>query len=308
MSYIYGDNIQTADAADDIGRGFTGMAFWSIQTLNALSLAMLLFLLSAGLSIIFGLMRIINLAHGSFYLLGGYVGLTVIAATGNFWLGLIAAPLAVGIFSAVIHVTVLRRVQNNELGQVLLTFGLLLMISDMAMWIWGGLPRTLPRPEFLDGSIRVGKLVFPLYRVALTIAGLISALLIWLLLERTRIGAVVRAGVDDQEMSRGIGIDIGRVFTLIFACGAAMAAMAGVLGGALLGVYPGADFEVVLLAFAVVVIGGLGSLKGAFVGSLFIGVVDTFGKALVPQYALFTIFVPMAIMLAIRPTGLFGRA
>ena len=283
------------------------MSFWSIQVLNSLSLAMLLFLLSAGLSIIFGLMRIINLAHGSFYLLGGYVALSVIAATENFWLGLIAAPIVVGLFSAVIHRGVLRRIENNELAQVLVTFGLLLMISDLSIWIWGGLPRTLPRPEIFDGAFRVGAMVFPVYRVALTGAGLLSVILIWLVLERTRIGAIVRAGVDDQEMVRGIGIDIGRVFTLVFASGAAMAAVAGVLGGGLLGVYPGADFDVVLLAFAVVVIGGLGSLKGAFVGSLFIGFIDTFGKALVPQYALFTIFVPMAIMLAIRPTGLFGR-
>lgn len=283
------------------------MSFWSIQVLNSLSLAMLLFLLSAGLSIIFGLMRIINLAHGSFYLLGGYVALSVIAATENFWLGLIAAPIVVGLFSAVIHRGVLRRIENNELAQVLVTFGLLLMISDLSIWIWGGLPRTLPRPEIFDGAFRVGAMVFPVYRVALTGAGLLSVILIWLVLERTRIGAIVRAGVDDQEMVRGIGIDIGRVFTLVFASGAAMAAVAGVLGGGLLGVYPGADFDVVLLAFAVVVIGGLGSLKGAFVGSLFIGFIDTFGKALVPQYALFTIFAPMAIMLAIRPTGLFGR-
>jgi branched-chain amino acid transport system permease protein len=284
------------------------MNFWSIQILNGLSLAMLLFLLSAGLSVIFGLMRIINLAHGSFYLLGGYIGLAVIEFTGNFWLGLVVAPLAVGLLSAVIHGSVLQRVQNNELAQVLLTFGLLLIISDLTVWIWGGLPRTLPRPEFLEGALRIGSLVFPTYRVALTVAGLAAALAIWLLLERTQIGAVVRAGVDDQEMVRGIGIKIGRVFTLVFAAGAILAAVAGVLGGALLGVYPGADFEVVLLAFAVVVIGGLGSLRGAFVGSLFIGLIDTFGKALVPQYALFTIFVPMAIVLAVRPKGLFGRA
>ena len=284
------------------------MSFWSIQLLNGLSLAMLLFLLSAGLSIIFGLMRIINLAHGSFYLLGGYVGLTVIAATGSFWLGLVAAPIAVGIFSALVHRTILHRIQHNELAQVLTTFGLLLMISDMAIWIWGGLPRTLPRPDIFDGAFHVGSMIFPVYRVAIMAAGLAAAVLIWLVLDRTRIGAIVRAGVDDQEMVRGIGIDIGRVFTLVFACGAAVAAIAGVLGGAMLGVYPGADFEVVLLAFAVVVIGGLGSVKGAFMGSLLIGLIDTFGKALVPQYALFTIFVPMAIMLAIRPTGLFGRA
>lgn len=284
------------------------MTFWSIQVLNALSLAMLLFLLSAGLSIIFGLMRIINLAHGSFYLLGGYVALSVIAFTGSFWLGLVAAAVAIGLFSAAFHRAVLQRIQHNELGQVLLTFGVLLMISDFALTVWGGLPRTLPRPDFLEGAFRIGSLTFPFYRLALTFAGLAAALVIWLVLERTRIGAIVRAGVDDPEMVRGIGIDVGRVFTAVFAGGAAMAAIAGVLGGAMLGIYPGADFDVVLLAFAVVVIGGLGSLKGAFIGSLFIGFVDTFGKALMPRYALFTVFVPMALMLAMRPRGLFGRA
>lgn len=284
------------------------MTFWSIQLLNGLSLGMLLFLLSSGLSVIFGLMRIINLAHGSFYLIGGYIGLTIILATGSFWLGLLIAPLVVGALSAAVHRFLLQRVQNNELAQVLLTFGLLLIISDLSIWIWGGLPRTLPRPEFLEGAVRFGSLVFPSYRIALTLAGLVVAILIWLLFERTQIGAIVRAGVDDEEMVRGIGISIGNVFTIVFAFGAILAAAAGVLGGALLGVYPGADFDVVLLTFAVVVIGGLGSLRGAFVGSLFIGLVDTFGKALVPQYALFTIFVPMAIMLAVRPNGLFGRA
>jgi branched-chain amino acid transport system permease protein len=284
------------------------MNFWTIQILNGLSLGMILFLLSSGLSIIFGVMRIINLAHGSFYLVGGYVALAVILATDSFWLGLLVAPLLVALLGAAIHRLLLKRVQSNELAQVLLTFGVLLMISDLTVWIWGGLPRTLPRPAIFDGAIQIGSLIFPTYRVALTAAGLTSALLIWLLLERTLIGAVVRAGVDDEEMARGVGIRIGAVFTAVFAAGAALAAAAGVLGGALLGVYPGADFDVVLLAFAVVVIGGLGSLRGAFVGSLFIGLVDTFGKALLPQYALFTTFVPMALMLAWRPTGLFGRS
>jgi branched-chain amino acid transport system permease protein len=284
------------------------MNFWSIQILNGLSLGMILFLLSAGLSVIFGVMRIINLAHGSFYLVGGYVALTIILATDSFWLGLLIAPLLVGLLGGTIHRFLLQNVQSNELAQVLLTFGVLLMISDLTIWIWGGLPRTLPRPEILEGAVQIGGLIFPTYRVALTAAGVLAAILIWLVLERTLVGAIVRAGVDDQEMARGIGIRINNVFTAVFAAGAALAAAAGVLGGALLGVYPGADFDVVLLAFAVVVIGGLGSLRGAFVGSLFIGLIDTFGKALFPQYALFTTFVPMALMLAIRPTGLFGRA
>ena len=268
---------------------------------------MVLFLLSAGLSIIFGLMRIINLAHGSFYLIGGYVGLSVMTAAGNFWLGLLVAPLVVGLIGAAVHVLLLRRLQSNELAQVLLTFGLVLMASDATITIWGGLPQTLPQPDMFEGAISVGAFTFPAYRLALTAFGLIAAILIWLVVDKTRIGAIVRAGVDDEEMVQGLGIGIGKVFTMVFAAGAALAAVAGVLGGAFLGVYPGADFDVVMLAFAVVVIGGLGSLRGAFIGSLFIAIIDTLGKALVPQLAMFTVFVPMVIMLAIRPRGLFGE-
>jgi branched-chain amino acid transport system permease protein len=284
------------------------MTFWSIQILNGLSLAMLLFLLASGLSVIFGLMRFINLAHGSFYLLGAYAGLSVIRLTDSFWAALVLAPIAVAIVGVALQRLLLHRVQSNELAQVLLTFGVLLVVSDLSLWIWGGLPQTLTRPPMLEGSWRWGGIVFPIYRLGLTITGIVVAIAIWLFLERTRIGAIVRAGVDDEEMTRGIGVNISAVFSAVFAVGAGLAGFAGVLGGAMLGVYPGADFEVVLQAFAVVVIGGLGSLRGAFIGSLFIGLVDTLGKSLVPDLALFTIFVPMVAMLAIRPSGLFGRA
>jgi branched-chain amino acid transport system permease protein len=284
------------------------MAFYSIQILNGLSLAMLLFLIASGLSIIFGLMRIINLAHGSFYLLGGYFGLSVMTHTGSFWLAILVAAMLVAIVGMALQRTLLQRVHGNELGQVLMSFGVLLVISDLALWFWGGLPQTLPRPEFLDGAVRLGGLIFPKYRLALIVCGMLVALLVWLVIERTRIGAVIRAGVDDPGMVRAIGIDIRMVFLLVFGAGAALAGTAGVLGGAMLGIYPGADFEVVLQAFAVVVIGGLGSLRGAFVGSLLIGFSDTIGKALLPEFAMFTIFVPMVAMLVIRPEGLFGRA
>jgi branched-chain amino acid transport system permease protein len=283
------------------------MNFWVIQVLNGLSYGMVLFLLSSGLSVIFGLMRFINLAHGSFYLLGAYIGLTIINATNNFWLAFIAAPLAVGLLSIALQRWLLRRVRKNELAQVLLTFGVLLIVSDLSLTIWGGLPQTLPKPAFLEGSMRIGTMVFPSYRLALIGAGVAVAVLIWLFLERTRLGAIVRAGVDDEGMVRAIGIDISNVFTGVFAVGATLAALAGLLGGAMLGIYPGADFNAMLLAFAVIVIGGIGSLFGAFIGSLLVALIDTFGKALLPEYALFTVFVPMVIMLAFRPTGLFGR-
>jgi branched-chain amino acid transport system permease protein len=284
------------------------VTFWVIQTLNGLSFGTVLFLLTVGLSLIFGLMRIINLAHGSFFLLGAYVGLVVVAKTESFWLALAVAPVLIAVLSVAMQRWFLHRLGQNELAQVLMTFGFLLIIGDLSLWIWGGEPQTLPKPDLLGGSVPILGAVFPIYRLALMAAGCVIAVLLWLFIERTRLGAVVRAGVDDPEMVRGIGIDLPNVFSAIFALGAYLAGLSGVLAGPILGVGPGSDFTVLLLAFAVVVIGGLGSMKGAFLGSLFIGLVDNFGKALVPQFSLFTIFVPMAIVLAVRPTGLFGRA
>jgi branched-chain amino acid transport system permease protein len=269
---------------------------------------MLLFLLAAGLSLIFGLMRIINLAHGSFYLLGAYIAITVAAHFGGFWAAMVIAPLVVAAFSVPLKLLLLDRVQHNELGQVLMTFGFLLMISDASLWIWGGAPLSLDKPALLAGSLALPGAVFPIYRVAVMVIGAIAALLLWYFVERTRLGAIVRAGVDDHEMVQGIGINLPRVMWLVFALGAMLAGLAGVLASPILGVYPGADFAVLMLAFAVVVIGGLGSLKGAFLASLFVGLVDNFGKALFPEFAMFTIFVPMAAVLAVRPTGLFGKA
>ncbi len=283
------------------------MTFWVIQTLNGLSFGVVLFLLAVGLSLIFGLMRIINLAHGSFFLLGAYIGLTVSEKTGSFWLALAIAPPAVAAASVVMQRWFLHRLGQNELAQVLMSFGFLLIIADLSLWVWGGEPQTLPKPALLEGSIPILGSVFPVYRLALMAIGSIIAVLLWLFIERTQLGAVVRAGVDDAEMVRGLGIDLPNVFSAIFALGAYLAGLSGVLAGPILGVTPGSDFTVLLLAFAVVVIGGLGSMKGAFLGSLFIGLVDNFGKALIPQFSLFTIFVPMAIVLAVRPTGLFGK-
>lgn len=284
------------------------MSFWLIQTLNGVSFGMLLFLLSAGLSLIFGLMRIINLAHGSFYLLGAYLGIAIMGATGSFWFALAFAPVAVAGISVVLQRLLLNRVAGNELGQVLMTFGFLLIASDLSLWIWGGAPLMLEKPPVFDASVKLAGAAFPVYRLMITVVGMTAALGLWLLIERTRIGAIVRAGVDDREMVQGIGINLPLVTSLVFALGALLAGLSGVLAGPILGVYPGADFAVVMFAFAVVVIGGLGSLNGAFWGSLFVGLVDNFGKAMFPEFAMFTIFVPMAIVLAVRPTGIFGKA
>ena len=284
------------------------MNFWIIQTLNGISFGMLLFLLAAGLSLIFGLMKVLNLAHGSYYLLGGYLGLTVLQFTSSFLLALLGAVIGVTVIGILMERLVIRRIYGQVLRQALLTFGFLFIIADVSLWIWGGNPQTLPKPEAFTGSVRMGAIVFPSYRLLVIVVGVAIGIGLWLLQEKTRLGAMIRAGVDDEEMARGMGVNVPILFTVVFALGALLAAVGGIMGGVFVGVYPGADFEVLLLAFVVVIIGGLGSLKGAFVGGLVVGLIDNFGKALVPEFALFTVFVPMAIILAIRPTGLFGRA
>ena len=284
------------------------MTFWVVQALNGVSFGMLLFLLAAGLSLIFGVMKVLNLAHGSFYLLGAYLGLTVLRLTHSFLLALAAAALGVAALALLLERTVLRRIYGEELRQALLTFGVLFIIADQALWIWGGNPQTLPKPAGFTASVRLGDVIFPSYRLLVIAVGVVMGAALWWLQERTRVGAVIRAGVDDEEMARGIGVNTPLLFTAVFALGAFLAAFGGVMGGALLGVYPGADFEVLLLAFVVIIIGGLGSLKGAFVGGLLVGLIDNFGKAFFPELALFTVFAPMAAILAVRPTGLFGKA
>jgi branched-chain amino acid transport system permease protein len=236
------------------------------------------------------------------------VALSTVQATGSFLLAAVAGTAAVTALGIFMERVLLRRVPREELPQALLTFGLLLIVGDVCLWAWGGTPQTLPRPEWLARPVRLGPLVFPAYRLFIIAVGAGIGVALWALQERTRLGAMVRAAIDDAEMARATGIDVARLSTGVFALGAALAALGGVLGGPLLGVYPGADFEVLLLAFVVVIIGGLGSLKGALVGALLVGLLDNFGKALFPQLAMFTLFAPMALILAVRPTGLFGTA
>jgi branched-chain amino acid transport system permease protein len=282
------------------------MTFWTIQTLNGVSFGMLLFLLAAGLSLIFGLMRILNLAHGSYYALGAYVALSVVQATGSLLLAAVVGTAVVTVLGVVMERLFLRRLPREELPQALLTFGFLLIAGDLALWIWGGTPQTLPRPDVFARSIRLGPLIFPSYRLFVIAVGGVVGVTLWALQERTKLGAMIRAAIDDAEIAQATGINVSRLSTAVFALGAALAGLGGIVGGPILGVYPGADFEILLLAFVVVIVGGLGSLKGALFGGLLVGLLDNFGKALFPQLAMFTIFAPMAIILALRPTGLFG--
>lgn len=281
--------------------------FWVVQTLNGISFGMLLFLLAAGLSLIYGLMKILNLTHGSFYLWGGYVGLLVVRATGNLFLAALASGLAIAFIGALMERFLLRRLYRQELPQTLLTFGFLFIFSDLGIFIWGGNPQTIPRPAMLSQSVQLGQFFYPSYRLFIIAFGFLVAGLLWWIQEGTRIGAMLRAGVDDEEIARALGINVSLLFTAVFALGAFLAALGGTMGGPIMGVYPGADFDVMLLGFVVIIIGGLGSLRGALVGGLIVGLLDNFGKVFFPEFALFTIFAPMALILALRPLGLFGQ-
>ncbi|MDP2727766.1 MAG: branched-chain amino acid ABC transporter permease, partial [Dehalococcoidia bacterium] len=202
----------------------------------------------------------------------------------------------------------LRHLQRDHMAQALMTTGFLFILGDLSLVVWGGAPQIIPKPELFQSSLRFGEAVFPTYRLLVIGLGIVFAVLLGLLQERTAIGANVRAAVDDEEMAGSVGINVSSLMTLVFGLGAALAALSGILGGASMTIYPGSDTEVLMLALVVVIIGGLGSLKGAFLAALLVGLLDNFGKALFPEISLFTIFAPMAIILAIRPRGLFGRA
>jgi len=282
--------------------------FWITQTFNGISYGALLFLLASGLSLIFGVMRIVNLAHGSYFMLGGYVGLSVVWRTGSFLAALVASAVAIALIGIGMERLFLRRLPGQTLGQVLMTVGFALMFQDVALLVWGGDPYTIPVPAALQGILTAGTLRFPAYRIFIIFVAVLVGAGLWVVLDRTRVGAMIRAAVDDREMAQGVGIHVPVVSLGVFALGAALAALGGVIGGGFLGVYPGVDFEVLPYAFVVVIVGGLGSLPGAMVGSLLVGLLDNFGKALFPELSYFTLFAPMALILALRPTGLFGRA
>ena len=283
------------------------LQFWVVQAFNGISYGALLFLLASGLTLIFGVMRIVNLAHGSYFLLGGYVALSVIWTTGSWLLALPVAAFAIAAVGLLMERVFLRPLGFDPLRQVLLTIGFAFLFQQAALDIWGGDHLDITPPDVLKGSVVLGGLYFPVYRIFMIGMAVAIGFLLWLALDRTRMGAVVRAAVDDAEMARGVGIDTSRVSMFIFALGAFLAALGGVIGGAFLGIYPGLDFVILPIAFAVVIIGGMGSLGGAAIGSLIVGLADNFGKALFPEISYFTLYAPMVLILALKPTGLFGR-
>jgi branched-chain amino acid transport system permease protein len=283
------------------------MSFWLYQLLTGLSFGMLLFISSAGLAMIFGVMRILNLAHGAFYAVGAWMAIAVAGWTGSLLLAAMGGIATAMVIGFAVERYLLRRTPADELPQALLTFGIMLMLGDLALWIWGGTPRTLARPEWLMGPVRIAGMVFPSYRLFVIALGVTIAGLLWYLQARTRIGAMMRAATDDAETARSVGINVSLLSSGVFAIGAGLAGLGGIVGGPIVGVHVGTELDVLLLSFVVVVIGGLGSLAGSFVGAIVVGLLDSLGKALLPDFALFTVFAPMALILALRPRGLFGR-
>jgi len=279
--------------------------FFAEQILNSLQFSMLLFLLAIGLSVVFGLMDYLNLSHGTIYMFAAYIAFSIAQLSGSFWAALIVAPLVAAAVGVLLYFILLRRAERSgHLTQVLLTVGVIYMGTDLLRIAYGDLPKGVAQPPLLDGAVDLFGIRYPSYRLFIIALGLVVMIALYLALERTRLGALVRAGVDDRATAETLGIDIAKVFALVFGIGTYLAGVAGVVAAPIFGVYPGMDVSIIILVLIVVVVGGLGSLKGAIVGSLLIGFADTFGKILLPQFAMIMIYLVMALVLIFRPSGL----
>jgi branched-chain amino acid transport system permease protein len=297
------------------------------QVLNGLQLGVMLFLMASGLTLVFGVMGLINLAHGSLYMVGAFACAAVAKATGSFWLGLAASLIGAAAAGALVEIAVIRRLYDRDhLDQVLATFALILVFSEATRWYFGSQPLYLSVPPLLAGPVMLpGGIEYPLYRLALIVAGLVVAAGLFVLIAKTRLGIRIRAGESDREMIAALGVDIAGLYTIVFALGAALAGLAGALVGTIQSVQVGMGEPVLILAFVVIVIGGIGSIKGALVGALLVGLTDTLGRFLLPiafssfmdasgatsvgsALASMAIYVLMAGVLVFRPSGLFGQA
>ena len=279
-----------------------------IQILNALQFSMTLFLLAVGLTIIFGLMKIVNLAHGSLYMVGAYIGLSIFNYTESFWLALIFAPVLTALIGAILYSLLFKHIQNADpMKQVLLTFGLIYIGLDAVRLLWGTMSHSISAPNLLSNSLLVLNEPYPSYRLFVILVGFVVMLTLYFVLEKTKIGAKVRASVDDPETAQLLQINTDKILFYTFALGCGLAGLAGITVAPILGVEPGMDMEVLVLTLIVVVVGGPGSLKGAIIGSLLIGFVDSFGKVYIPQLAQIIIYAVMALTLLFKPDGLYKR-
>lgn len=285
-------------------------ASFLIQLLNGVQYGFLLFLVASGLTLIFGIMGVINLAHGSFYMLGAYLAYWLTGMTDSFVLAvLLSLPIMVAFGFVVERFAISFLYKRDHLYQVLLTFGLILILNEVQKILWGTEFHGVPVPSVLDGGIPLGETqVYPVYRLFMSLVCLGVAAGLFLVIQRTRLGMMIRAGANDREMTQALGIDISRIFAIVFSLGAGLAGFAGMIGAPVSSVYPGMGDHILIISFVVVVIGGIGSIRGAFVGAMLIGLADTFGKVLLPDVSSMVVYALMALVLLWRPQGLFGRA
>ncbi len=284
------------------------MEVFARNFLNGISFGMVLFLAGSGLSVVMGVMGITNLAHGALYMLGGYVGWTVAVHYGmNFWLAVFAGGLVSGLIGLTIERIFLRHLYKQPNEQVLLTFGFVYIITNLSIWIWGGRPRMQFASRALSGFLNIFEMPHPITRLVIIAIGLVVAIVLWWLQDRTRLGAIVRAGMDDKEMTTGLGINLEMVSMFVFFLAAFVAGVAGVIGAQLMGVHSILGIDILLIALIVVIVGGMGSVQGALSGGIVIGLIDTFGKSLFPQFAMFTMYLAMVVILLVKPSGILGR-
>lgn len=276
--------------------------------LNGMTLASLYFLVASGFTLVFGLMRNVNLAHGSLYLFGAYIGWFVGERTGSWVLAVVAGFLAAAVMGLLMQLLVFRHMQGQDLRQTLVTIGLSIVLADLMLWIWGAEIYTFDPPAWIYGSTTLPLVAkFPTYRLFVLLASIVIGVGLWLLLARTRIGMMIRAGVDDRAMLAASGVNVQRVFALTFAIGAGLAGLAGVVGGTALSISPGEDIRYLLASLVVVIVGGMGSVVGAAIGALLIGLAEQFGLAYAPTYSVVFTFVIMVVALAFKPRGLMGK-
>lgn len=276
--------------------------------LHGLAYAGLLFLVSAGLTLVFGMMNVLNFAHAAMYMLGAYFSYALLQETGNFWLSLMVCPLLLFVIGALIERFLLRRVHvHGHVHELLLTFGLAYIITEVVKWVWGNFPLAVNVEGFLNETIDIIGITYPVYRIFIVVCAIIVGGVMALILYKTRLGIILRAAVNDNEMANALGVNVPRVFMGVFAFGAALSGFAGVIAGPLLSTYPGMATEILIDAFVVIVVGGFGSLGGAVVASLLIGELQSFGVILFPKLSLALVYLLMAVVLIIKPSGLFGE-
>jgi len=279
--------------------------FWILQLLNALQYSMLLFLLSIGLTVIFGLLHFMNLAHGALYMMGAYIGISVASATGSFWAAFVLAPLAVTAIGAVLYFTLIRRMRHaGPMNQVLVTFGLIFVFLDLVRLGWGDIALGLDAPAALQGTTKFLSVSYPTYRFFIIGLGLVVMAALMTIVSRTQIGAMIRASVENGDMAAAMGINVGRLFFAVFCVGCALAGLAGVVAAPVFSASTGMGISILIPTLIVVVIGGLGSLQGAVVGSLIVGSIETIGAAVLPGAASILIYILLAVILVVRPAGL----